>query len=74
MDRDNLINIQRVQKPGSKAVVKMFGEYSGTGKVEPIEDPYYGGSAGFELAYQQIMRFTKNFLEEVFPDVKWDQE
>lgn len=72
MDRSNLSDIQRVarQKPGSKAKVMMFGEYAGTGKAEVVEDPYYGGNAGFEKAYEQATRFSKNFLHEVFPDVE----
>ena len=48
----------------------LFGEYSGTGKAEVISDPYYGGQQGFEKAYEQATRFSKNFFADVFPDVK----
>ena len=48
----------------------LFGEYSGTGKVELISDPYYGGRQGFEKAYEQATRFSKNFLRDEFPDVE----
>ncbi|KAK3388408.1 phosphotyrosine protein phosphatase I superfamily [Sordaria brevicollis] len=69
MDRANLADLQRLQQrhPG-KAKVMLFGEYSGTGKAEVIQDPYYGGKSGFEKAYEQATRFSKNFLGEVFPD------
>ncbi|KAK0720933.1 phosphotyrosine protein phosphatase I superfamily [Lasiosphaeris hirsuta] len=72
MDRANLSDLQRAEqrKPGSKAKVMLFGEYSGTGKAEVISDPYYGGRQGFEKAYEQATRFSKNFLREVFPDVE----
>ncbi|KFY19161.1 hypothetical protein V491_04570, partial [Pseudogymnoascus sp. VKM F-3775] len=54
MDRSNLNDTLRKQKlkypnGDSKAKVMLFGEYSG-GKVEEIEDPYYGGEEGFERA------------------------
>ena len=72
MDRSNLSDLQRMQqrKPGSKAKVMLFGEYSGTGKAEAISDPYYGGRDGFEKAYEQAMRFSRNFLKDVFPEVE----
>ena len=72
MDRSNLSDLQRLQrnKPNGKAQVKLFGEYSGTGKTEIVQDPYYGALDGFEKAYQQCTRFSKNFLKEIFPDVK----
>lgn len=72
MDRDNLHDLKRLQQRGgsSKAKVMLFGEYSGKGKAEEVDDPYYGGRDGFEIAYEQCTRFTKNFLKDVFPDVK----
>lgn len=71
MDRNNLRDLQRLQisKPGAKAKVMLFGEYSGTGQPEVVQDPWYGGQEGFETTYQQCQRFTKNFLEAVFPDI-----
>jgi low molecular weight phosphotyrosine protein phosphatase len=71
MDRSNLYDLQRLQqrKPAGKAKVMLFGEYSG-GKVEVVEDPYYGGNEGFEVAYEQSMRFSNNFLKAAFPEVE----
>jgi low molecular weight phosphotyrosine protein phosphatase len=71
MNRSNLRDLQRLQqrKPSGKAKVMLFGEYSG-GKLEVVEDPYYGGMEGFELAYEQCMRFSTNFLKAIFPDVE----
>lgn len=72
MDRSNLEDLKRIQqrKPGSKAKLMLFGEYSGTGQAEVISDPYYGGRQGFETAYEQATRFSKNFLKDKFPDVQ----
>jgi low molecular weight phosphotyrosine protein phosphatase len=71
MDRSNLRDLQRLQqrKLEGKAKVMLFGEYSG-GKVEIVDDPYYGGQHGFEQAYTQCLRFSKNFLKAVFPEVE----
>ncbi|ORY69105.1 low molecular weight phosphotyrosine protein phosphatase [Pseudomassariella vexata] len=71
MDRSNLSDLQRYNKTNSKAKLMLFGEYSGIpGKKEVVQDPYYGGRDGFETAYKQCLRFSTNFLGEVFPDVK----
>lgn len=73
MDRDNLRNLQQVQQRcGGKAKAKLmlFGEYAGKKKAEEVDDPYYGGQEGFEAAYEQCTRFTRNFLREVFPDAE----
>ncbi len=50
----------------------LFGEYAG-GKIEIVEDPYYGGTEGFEIAYEQCVRFSKNFLEDIFPQLETRQ-
>jgi low molecular weight phosphotyrosine protein phosphatase len=70
MDRSNLRDLQRLQgrAPAGKAKVMLFGEYSG-GKVEIVEDPYYGGQEDFEATYQQCLKFSTNFLQSVFADV-----
>jgi low molecular weight phosphotyrosine protein phosphatase len=72
MDRDNLRDLQRLhQRAGlGKASVKLFGEYSGKKRAEEVDDPYYGGRDGFEEAYQQLTRFTRNFLKEKFPEIE----
>ena len=48
----------------------LFGEYAGKKKAEEVDDPYYGGRDGFEIAYEQNTRFSKNFLKAVFPDIQ----
>ncbi|KAM0809188.1 putative Phosphotyrosine protein phosphatase I superfamily [Seiridium cardinale] len=71
MDRSNLSDLKRLKKPeGAKAKVMLFGEYSDSGKAEVVQDPYYGGQQGFELAYAQCLKYSKNFLKDIFPDVE----
>jgi low molecular weight phosphotyrosine protein phosphatase len=70
MDKDNLRDLQHThRKTGGKSKVMLFGEYSGKSKEE-VQDPYYGARNGFEIAYEQCMRFSRNFLQEAFPDIK----
>jgi len=49
----------------SVSLVMLFGNF-GDNKREQVQDPYYGGQAGFDRNYLQIVRFTKGFLREVF--------
>lgn len=51
------------------AEVRLFGDFNPDGTVNKkvgggpeIEDPYYGGINGFEIAYEQALRFSKGFL------------
>jgi len=47
-----------------KAKVVLFGEFGGRGKEE-VDDPYYGGAEGFEVAYEQCVRLSKAWLKDV---------
>ena len=70
MDKSNLQSLQRMQrrleqKGGqSKAQVSLFGAYGARSKSETVVDPYYGEDNGFETVYEQVCRFSKNFLRE----------
>ncbi|CAH0048974.1 unnamed protein product [Clonostachys solani] len=68
MDRSNLSDLTRLQRnhQNTKAKVMLFGEWSGVeGRAETVSDPYYGGRDGFEKAFEQCSRFSRNFLKEV---------
>jgi low molecular weight phosphotyrosine protein phosphatase len=71
MDRHNFRDLQRSQQRAqakgkqTKAKVMIFGDFSGKDKGEEVVDPYYGADKGFEQVYQQVTRFSKNFLEQV---------
>lgn len=32
-------------------------------RPQAIADPYYGGKDGFEMCYEQCVRFSKGFLD-----------
>jgi low molecular weight phosphotyrosine protein phosphatase len=71
MDAYNLSDLQRLQRRAeskgrrTKAKVMMFGDFGGKRKGEEVIDPYYGADSGFEEVYQQVTRFSKNFLDQI---------
>ncbi len=76
MDDDNLEDLQylrqrEVKKLGTEegvGKVMLFGEFGGKnrkGRAEEIQDPYYGADNGFAIAYEQSVRFSKAFLEQL---------
>lgn len=60
----SLTCIQRLQLCGSKAVLKLFGEYDPQGELI-IEDPYYGGNDGFEHNFKQVTRASEGLLKSL---------
>ncbi|PWN52759.1 putative LTP1-protein-tyrosine-phosphatase [Violaceomyces palustris] len=62
MDVNNVRNLKNMQPRSSRAVIKLFGEFDDN---QPIADPYYGGRNGFELAYEQIVRYSHGFLRSL---------
>ncbi|KAH0846029.1 hypothetical protein AYO21_01304 [Fonsecaea monophora] len=71
MDHYNFNDLQRLQRrveskgQKTKAKVMMFGDFGGRTKGEEVVDPYYGADKGFEEVYEQVTRFSKNFLEQI---------
>ncbi|MCJ1466494.1 hypothetical protein MMC07_005113 [Pseudocyphellaria aurata] len=73
MDRDNLRDLQRsrdrwaAKNGGGNAATRqlmLFGDFGGR-KGEEVVDPYYGRQDGFEVAYEQMVRFSKGFISQV---------
>lgn len=72
MDADNLHDLSRVQRRiiknsglhAAPAKVMMFGDFGGC-EGEEVIDPYYGARDGFTIAYEQMTRFSKGFIEKV---------
>ncbi|OBZ78883.1 Low molecular weight phosphotyrosine protein phosphatase [Grifola frondosa] len=62
-DEANLRNLHRSKPRDSTAVVRLWGSY--LDNPEPIADPYYGGIDGFEEVFQQCVRLSHAFLDEV---------
>ena len=74
MDDDNKAYLDRmraqlIRKNGEKesqfGKVYMFGEFGGKSKGEEVIDPYYGARDGFEIAYEQMVRFSKGLLKDI---------
>lgn len=73
MDEDNKDYLdharERIIKKGQltedeAGKVMLFGVWGGKGEEE-VGDPYYGSRNGFEIAYEQVDRFSKGFLEHL---------
>lgn len=74
MDETNLRNLRlmKEQKAGTRAPggnektprIMLFGDFGGT-KGEEVVDPYYGARDGFDIAYDQLVRFSNGFIEQV---------
>ncbi|EPX73877.1 dual specificity phosphatase Stp1 [Schizosaccharomyces octosporus yFS286] len=65
MDRSNLQNIKRVCPSDAKTHISLFGDYGSAGVSKIVEDPYYGGDDGFQLCYEQLVDFSRNFIKKV---------
>lgn len=72
MDGENLHDLSRTQRriiknsgaDAAPAKVMLFGDFGGR-KGEEVIDPYYGARDGFTIAYEQMTRFSKGFIEQV---------
>lgn len=51
MDRQNLVDLQRLAPAGYRERVRLFLEFGAAEEIDDLDevpDPYYGGDAGFE--------------------------
>ena len=62
MDDSNLSNTKKISPPSHKAKVALLGSY---GSTLIIEDPYFGGTEGFQTVYQQCLDACTGFLTEL---------
>ena len=72
MDGDNLKDLRRKCRrlkkgDNTEKRIALFGDFDYVDQVkgEDIEDPYYGGDYGFEIAYDQCVRFSRGWLRDV---------
>lgn len=67
MDGMNLQDLKSMAKRKGSQVdchLGLFGDFGGK-KGEEVEDPYYGGGKGFEVAFEQLTRFSKGLIEVI---------
>ncbi|KAF9455078.1 LMWPc-domain-containing protein [Macrolepiota fuliginosa MF-IS2] len=61
-DKNNLRDLERIKPANATAEVRLWGSYLDN---EPVPDPYYGGTDGFEKVFQQVTNFSNAFLDTV---------
>jgi len=61
-DENNLRQLNLIKPSNATAQVRLWGSYDDN---KPIPDPYYGGMTGFEKVFQQCVRLSNAFLDEV---------
>ncbi|OWR53482.1 acid phosphatase isoenzyme [Danaus plexippus plexippus] len=65
MDEENMRDLNRKAPKGSKAKLFLFGDFDPEGD-RIIRDPYYDSdSKGFEKCYEQCVRCSHGFLEQL---------
>ena len=52
------------EKREPRARIQLFGEYGGN-QTEIVEDPYYGSNEGFDVAWEQVVRMCRGWIQEV---------
>ena len=65
MDEDNVARLQEQGSPEHHAKVRLFLEFSSSGKQD-VPDPYYGGAAGFERVLDLVEEASRGLLETLF--------
>lgn len=70
MDDSNLSNLQHMAPRNFKAKIQLFGEYRQSPKFDQIvDDPYYGGTDGFEHNFKQVQDFSSGLLKAIRQDL-----
>ena len=63
MDRSHLKSLRQMQPSGARGKIGLFLDASGKWKGEDVPDPYYGGSAGFDLVLDMVEEAAPRWLE-----------
>ena len=62
MDEDNLMNLQRLRPPGSRAKVALLLSYAPQAGAREVPDPYGGGAEGFEQVLDLTAAAADGFI------------
>jgi protein-tyrosine phosphatase len=65
MDRENLINLKKIQPEHSKATLVMFGEFDQHVALGEVVDPYYGGDEGFTVMRKHLTDIAQAFVNHL---------
>lgn len=65
MDRQNLIDLQRMQPADYSGHLGLFLSFARHHSVEEVPDPYYGGDQGFEEVFDMVEDASQGLLEHI---------
>ncbi|EAU92692.1 phosphotyrosine protein phosphatase [Coprinopsis cinerea okayama7 len=62
-DQNNLKHLESMKPANATATVRLWGSYL---DGRPIPDPYYGRASGFDDCFEQCVKLSNAFLDDVF--------
>lgn len=65
MDKQNLLNIQKLEPANHSAVIKLMRAYDTQHLNAEVPDPYYGGMDGFVDVFNMLERSCEALLQEI---------
>lgn len=65
MDADNHAVLAALCPPGQEGKLRLFLEFAEGMPEREVPDPYYGGGAGFQRAFDLIEAASRGLLEEI---------
>ena len=65
MDKQNLVDLQAMSPPDSRAAVKLFLSYGKSITAQEVPDPYYGGARGFEYVLDLVEAASDGLLDDL---------
>lgn len=68
MDRENLVNLQRLCPVAHRHKVRLFMDFSERYPGQEVPDPYYGGSRGFEHVLEMVEDAARGLLAHLRRD------
>lgn len=65
MDRENLLNLEKIKPSNSQAKLVMFGEFYDHAAFGEVVDPYYGGEEGFIAMREHLIEIAEAFISHL---------
>ena len=66
MDRQNVRDLKAMARnENDRKKIFLMTDFSSTGKYDSVPDPYYGGSAGFELVLDILEDASADLLQKI---------
>jgi len=68
MDEDNLMNLERIRPPGSRAKLALLMSYAPQAGSREVPDPYHGGAQAFERVLDLTAAAADGLILALRPD------